>query len=804
MSTFIQDVRYAIRTLAKSPGFTTVAVLTLGLGIGANTAIFSVVNGVLLRPLPYPEPERLVHLWEVSDKGSPMSVPEANFYDWQRETRSFEGMALHAVWGAVVLTNGQAVRTRAAVVSRGFFDVIQVRPHRGRFLGVEEHRAGAAPAAVVSYNFWRTNLGGNPDLSKLTIQYSDTALPVIGVAPPGFDYPQKSSVWAAREVLQGPVNPSRNAHNYRVVGRLKPGVTVEQARAEAGAITRRIRAEFGPGKVTAVDATVIPMLDDLTAHARQALLVLMGAVGLLLFIACANVANLLLARTTSRQKELAVRLALGAGRARLARQFVTESLVLTLAGGALGVLLAVWATDAMLSMASNVLPRLEEVGLNAAVLTFALAVSVAMAVVLGLIPVLRMGRANLQEVVKEAGRSLSASGRQRLAREGLVVAQVALTLVLLIGSGLLARSFWGLLEVDLGFQTANRLTADVQLPSVDGREGDQRLASFHQQLNERIAAMPGVIAAGATQALPLTGGGANGRFLHENKQPSEIWPDYRVVTHGYFRALGIPLLSGRAFDPTDGAGSPHVAVVSRRAADALWPGASPIGRRFDWGNMDGYFDMWITIVGVVGDVRHRGPSEESSGTIYLLAQQRPSVTERMTLVVHAQGDAAALGPSLRSTVQSLWPEATVTFRTLDQVFARSLADRRFNLTLLGVFAGTALALAMLGIYGVISYTVAQRTQEIGIRMALGAAPRDVLGMVLSRGAALAALGIALGLCGAWGASRFIATLLSGVAPTDAPTYAAVTLLLAGMALAAALIPARRAARVDPMMALRYE
>jgi predicted permease len=804
MGNLLQDFRHGLRMLMRSPGFTIVAVLTLALGIGANTAIFSVVNGVLLRPLGFPEPERLVHLWELSDQGSPMSVPEANFYDWQREARSFERMALHSAIGAVVLTNGQAVRVRAAVVSKGFFDVLKLRPHLGRFLGEEDHRSGAAPAAVVSYNFWLANLGGNPDLSKLSLQYSNTSVPVIGVAAPGFDYPQKSNVWASREALRGPVNPSRSAHNYRVVARLKPGVTVQQARGEIGAITRRIRREFGAGKVTAVDAAVVPMLDDMTSNVRQGLLVLMGAVGLLLLIACANVANLLLAQATSRQKELAVRAALGAGRMRLAQQFVTESLVLTVTGGALGVLLAVWGTDAMLSMAANVLPRIDAVGLDAAVLGFSLAVSVAMAFVLGLIPVLRLGRSSLQDVVKETGRSLTSSPRQKLARDGLVVAQVALTLVLLIGSGLLARSFWRLLQVDLGFQTANRLTADLLLPSVDGKERDQRVASFHLQLNQRVAALPGIVAAGATQALPLAGGGPNGSFLHENKQPSATWPDYRVVTRGYFKALGIPMISGRGFETADGAGTPHVAVISQKAAEANWPGRNPIGQRINWGNMDGYFNDVITIVGVVADIRHRGPAEESSGTMYLLAEQRPSVTERMTLVVHTQGDPAAVAPSLRSQVQSLWPEATLTFRTFDEVYSRSLADRRFNLTLLGVFAGTALSLAVLGIYGVISYSVAQRTQEIGIRMALGAAPRDVLGMVLRHGGALAGIGVALGLAGAWGASRFIATLLTGIRPTDLLTYAGVSLLLAAIALAAAFVPARRAARVDPRVALRYE
>jgi predicted permease len=804
METLWQDLRHSLRMLAKNPGFTAVAVLTLALGIGVNTAIFSAVNGVLLRPLEFPEPERLVHVWEVSDKGTPMSVPEANFYDWKAESRSFEGMALHTVYGSVVLAQGQAVRVRGAVVSNGFFDVLKVRPFAGRLLGEEEHRSNAAPTAVVSYSFWQNQLGGNPDLSKLTLQFQNASVAVIGVAPPGFDYPQKATVWVAREVLQGPVNPSRSAHNYRVVARLKPGASAEQARLEVGAISQRIRREFGAEKVTAVDATVIPMLDDMTANVRQALLVLMGAVGILLLIACANVANLLLAQATSRQKELAVRMALGAGRMRLARQFITESLVLTLAGGALGVLLAQWSMDVMLSMASNVLPRIDSVGLDATVLGFALVVSVIMALILGLIPVLRMGSANLQDVVRESGRGLTSSGRQKMARDALVAAQVALTMVLLIGSGLLARSFWSLLQVDLGFATANRLTAELLLPSVTGTEGRQRVARFHQQLNERVAAMPGVIAAGGVQALPLVGGGPNGQFTHENQQPSSIWPDYRVVTHGYFRAMSIPLVSGRLFEQTDGAGTPHVALVSKGAASILWPGQNPVGQRINWGNMDGYFDDWITIVGIVGDIRHRGPSQESSGTIYLLAEQRPATAGRMTLVVHTQGDPTSLVSALRGEVQSLWPEATVTFRTFDEVFARSMADRRFNLTLLTVFAGTALGLAMLGIYGVVSYMVVQQTREIGIRVALGAQSCDILRLVLAEGGLMTLAGLVVGAGAAVGLTRFLSTLLFQVKATDALTFAAAAAALALVALVACYVPARRAMRVDPVIALRYE
>jgi len=624
MQTLWQDARYAVRMLAKNRSVTLVALLTLALGIGANTAIFSVVNGVLLRPLEFPQPEQLVHVKEVSEKGSTMSVPEANFLDWQRDSRSFAGMAMHAVSGAVVVANGEATRVRAAVVSRGFFDVMAVRPAAGRFLGAEEHRAGAAPVAVVSHSFWLNQLAATADLSQVRLQYDDASLPVIGVAPPGFDYPQKANVWVAREALLGPVNPNRNAHNFRVVARLKPGITVEQAQADVGAISRRIRQEFGAAKVTAVDARVIPMLGDMTSNVRDALMVLLGAVGLLLLIACANVANLLLAQATARQKELAVRLALGAGRGRLARQFITESLALTLAGGALGVLLAVWATDGMLRMGTNVLPRIDSITLDKSVLGFACGVSLLMAFALGLIPVLRLRGTNLQDVTKETSRTLTSSASQNLMRNGLVVGQVALTLVLMIGSGLLARSFWGLLHVNLGFETSSRLTADVLLPSLSGDDAERRTASFHHQLNERVAALPGVLAVGATQALPLAGGGPNGRLTFENKEGSKVWPEYRVVTHGYFKAMAIPLIGGRPFEPGDGAGSPHVALVSQKAAESLWPGQSPIGQRFNWGNMDGYVNDWITIVGVVGDIRDYGPAEAIAPTIYLLAEQRPS------------------------------------------------------------------------------------------------------------------------------------------------------------------------------------
>jgi putative ABC transport system permease protein len=588
-------------------------VLTLALGIGATTAIFSVVNGVLLRPLPYEEPGRLVALREISREGHPMNVPEQNFLDWQAGSHSFASMAFYNSFEASVAGGREAVRTTASTVSPEFFAVLRVKPFLGRLLGPEEAGKDAAPAVVVSYGFWRKYLDGDPDLSHQHLRSAGASFPIAGVTPPGFQFPAQTEVWVPRSV-EGPVNPSRSAHNWRVIARLKPEATVSSARVELGLIARRIHAEFKD--VTAVDAMVLPLADTFTARIRPALLMLAGAVGLLLLIACANVVNLMLARATAREKEFAVRGALGASRVRMVRQCVTESLVLALPAALLGSVLAWWTVDALLALGQEQIPRAGDVRVDGVVLGFSLAISVLVSVLLGLAPGWRAGRLDLQAVMSEAGRGGSGGAGPMRLRRALVVSQVALTLILLVGTGLLARSFASVVAVDLGFRKENRLGVDLQLaPARDDREA-QRLRDFSDRLEARLAALPGVLSLGGSNSPPMSFSAGNGRFQIEGRGDSgDYWPECRLASPGYFATVGIPLLRGRLFDASDTSASPQVAVISRDVAAKIFPGEDPIGRRINTANMDGD-EAWMTIVGVVGDIKDSGPESATNGTIY--------------------------------------------------------------------------------------------------------------------------------------------------------------------------------------------
>ena len=803
MAQISQDLRHSVRVLLRNPGFTIVAVLTLALGIGACTSIFTVVNGVLLRPLPYPEPDRIARLFEISDKGNRMNVPQANFDDWKQQSRNFEQLAGYSgTMEATFLGAREPVRARTCMVSESFFPVLGATAQRGRIPLPTEHRAGAGAVAVVSHDFWQNALGSSADLEKVHLRYGNLSFTVVGVMPPGFSYPPGTQIWAPMEPFNPP-NPSRSAHNWRVIGRLRPGVTPATAQAEVSAIARRIHEQYRD--VTAVDAAVVPMHTEVTARVRPALLLLLGAVGALLLIACANVTNLQLAQATARERELAVRCALGASRWRLLRQSLTENALLAGAGAVCGVLLAIWGVDAMLALSPRLLPRGEEIHVDGWVLGFAIVVSMLTGVALGLAQAMRLRGEKLQDMLREGGRTLSGAARQRVVQGGLVVAQLGLTLVLLVGAGLLARSFWQTLQVDLGFEAGSQLAVEVLRPVPDTPEQLQQLARFHGSFQERIAALPGVTASGGINYLPLSGRGSNGRFLIEGGTSSgDYWPNFRVASPGYFAAMGIPLLSGRMFDSTDGPATVHVAVISKQVAERVWPGENPLGRRINYGNMDGEFESWSTIVGVVGDVRSDGPELGANGDIYLHYLQRPKTTASFTTVIRTSGDAQALTAAVRRLAQDLDPESSVSFRTLHGYFSGAMAERQFNLALVGVFGGTALLLAVMGIYGVMAYTVAQRTQEIGIRMALGAMGGDVVRQFLREGGRLIVIGIVLGLAGATALSKYIASLLFNTAPRDPWTFAAVAAAMALVALAACFIPARRATRVDPMVALRHE
>lgn len=822
MHTLLQDIRYSLRKLVKSPGFTAVAVATLGLGVGATVAIFSVVSGVLLEPLPYPAGDRIAQLWQLNDEGREAMWSEPNFQDVREQSRSFETLAAYQGTVFTVTGVGEPARVSGAVVSGGFFATLGVEPTLGRAILPEEFRQ-ESPVAVVSHGYWQGPLGGAPDALGRTLRIDGREYTVVGILPPRLAFPAEAGVWIPRTVRAG---PSRTNHNWRAIGRLAGGVTVNQADHELGAIAARLKARHGDDTWMA-GAAVVPLHEELVGHVRPALLILLGAAGLLLLIACANVANLLLARATTRRRELAVRLALGAGRGRLVRQLLTESAVLALAAGVVGVLLAVWGVDALLAIEPGRLPRLDAVGVNWTVLAFATLVSAAAAVGIGLAAALRATRSDVREALAEGGRAEIDGGRGTV-RGSLVTAQVALTLVLLVGAGLMGRSFVRLITLDPGYRTAGAVAIDVTLPGAEGESDDplvvgapnRRGAALLDEMIGRLRTLPGVAAVGGVNSFPLIGGGSNGMFL-VLERPDEVasfedwrrvskvpgrtgYADYRVATPGYFRAMEIPLLRGRLFDERDGPASQHVAVVSESLAEAQWPGEDPLGKLVQFGNMDGDLHV-LTVVGVVGDVRDRSLEAEPAPMVYGNARQRTTMLGgRFTVVMGGKAAGTGFIPAARRIVRELSPDAPIRFRTLDEIFSASLAERRFSLMLLGVFGVTALLLAAMGIYGVISYVVAQRTREIGIRMALGARRGIVLRLMVREGLILTLAGLALGVTVAFAATRVLASQLYGTTAMDPLTVGGVAVALGTIALLASYIPARRATRVDPMVALRAE
>jgi putative ABC transport system permease protein len=827
MDTLWHDLRYGARMLWKKPGFTAAAILSLALGIGAATAIFSFVDAVLLRQLPYPQPERLVQLREISERGGQMAVAEPNFGDVRDRVRSFEAVAQYSAYTTTITGASEPVRARVGMVSGAFFRVLGVPPQAGRAFAPEETRPGGHPVAVVSQGFWQRLLSGSPNFHDRRLNIDSQNYIVIGVMPPGFDFPNHTEVWIARELF--PLNTSRTAHNWSVIARLGAGVTLEQARAEVSTLGRQLKQEYGQD-IDAVDFALIPQHEYLVRNVKSGLWLIGGAVALLLLIACANVANLLLAQVTARQKELSVRQALGASRARLTRQFVTECMLLTLGGAALGIVLSLWGVDLLTKLVGDSLPRADTISVNLRALAFTLGLALLTGIVLGLAPAWRSGSKDLQADLKGM-RDTADAATQRL-QSLFAVLQVALTMVLLISAGLLLRSFDRLLQNDPGFRPDSAVVMNLAVPDyetdpaqlqkllqiyarigkgeqVSDRElvrfeenpHEQRMRLFYQQLLERLQNLPGVTAAGGITNLPLTGSGPDGTFLIDNDPTKKGYASYRRATPGYFAALGLPLLRGRWFDATDQPGAQHVALVSQSLARKYWPDDDPLGKRIQFGNMDGDLRL-LQVVGVVGDVREQ-LDEEAQPTVYANSFQRPQPSA-FAVVVRGQAEPGALTAAMRRTLQAVSPEIPATYRTLAQVFSSSLDSRRFNLVLFGIFAVVALALAVMGIYSVLAYRVAQHTREIGIRMALGAQRRDVLQLIVVNGLSLAGIGVAIGLAGALAARKFIASLLYGISATDPLTLAGLALLLLLVALLACWIPARRATRVDPMVALRYE
>ncbi len=799
----MQDLRYGIRMLAKNFGSTMTMILTLALGIGATTAIFSVVDAILMRPLPYPEPERLVLIREVGEKGGTSNMAEPNFEDLRDRNRSFDAVALSTNSFPLAVTGGNEPGiTRIAVVSGQFFNAIGVQPTLGRVFSAEEEVFGGPVAVVISHRYWQTRLNGRADFAAAKLNVDGVGCNVVGVMPPGFDYPSQNEIWMSRN--SEPQNKSRTAHNWPVLARLRAGVTMEQARAEVSGIAGQLRAEHGKA-MDAVDFRLIPLQEYMTRNVREGLWLLLGAVSLLFLVACANVSNLLLAQFTARRREFTIRAALGAGRLRMARQLIFENLLLALPAAALGALLARGGISLLLSLEGGYLPKVNEIAVNGRVWLFACGLAALVAVLLGLLPMLQFKKPNLHDGLKEAGRGQSAGALGGRLRNGLVVAQLALTLVLLVGAGLLGRSFLKLWQTDPGFETGNALAMTLSLPSTVSKDEDERLRQFYSQLLERIKQIPGVASAGGVNVLPLTGGGANGRFLLDDNQATPGDAVYLVASGGYFDAMKIPLRRGRMFDAQDTVDSPHVAVISQSLAAKYFGASDPIGRTIQFGNMDSDKRL-LHIVGVVGDIRDGSLEADAGPTVYAYSLQRPQwwQVSRLSIVVRSSLPAADLIPALRAIVPALRPDVPLRFRTLDEVFAASLDQRRFSLTLFGVFAVVALLIAAIGIYGVVSYAVTQRTQEIGIRLALGASRRDVLGLVLRHGTKLAVFGIVIGSAGGLFLTGYLKNMLFGVAPSDPLTFAIIALLLLAIAVLACLLPARRATKTDPMIALRCE
>jgi putative ABC transport system permease protein len=800
MDTLIQDLRYGVRTLLKNRSFTSVAVLALALGIGANTAIFSVVNAVLLRPLPYQEPERIVRVEEQHESwGRAAGLTYASFLDFRDDSKSLENIAAYRPWNFNLTDEGEPEQAGGALVTASFFHALGVKPVLGRFFLPEEDQPGNNKVVILGQGLWQRRFGSDPNIIGRAIKINDESHSVIGVMPPGFQFPDRSDLWTPLAPTGG-LRANRRAHLLTVIARLKPGTSTEQSQAELDSISQQIQ-EQNPGVDPELALNVIGLQQKLVAPVRPALLVLFGAVGLVLLIACTNVASLLLARATTREKEIAIRSALGATHLRLIRQLLTESLLLALLGGLLGSVIARWSVDLMIAFSPGDIPRLDEVSIDGRVLAFTLLASLLTGVIFGIAPALESTKVDLNRSLKEGGRS-SSSPNNHL-RNLLVVSEVAFGLVLLIGAGLLINSFKRLVDVNPGFNPKNVLTMQLFLSGSKYGE-DHQQSDFLKQVLERIKTVPGVASAGLVNTLPITGG-VSTDFEIVGRPPASVEEepdaDICIIDPDYFRAMEIPLLSGRSFSERDSSDSQRVMVINQTMARRYWPDEDPIGKRVtmkDWGE-----PLTGEIVGVVGDIKSGGLHSENASMIYWPYPQFPSSFNRV--VIRTSIDPMNIVAAVKEQVWSVDKEQPMSdIKTMDQVLSASLAQRRFNMALLGGFAVVALILAAVGIYGVISYSVTQRTREIGIRMALGAERRDILRLVMARGLFLTLLGLAFGLAGAFFLTRAMESLLFGVSVHDPITFAVISLLLSGVALGACFVPARRATRVDPMVALRYE
>ena len=823
MGKLFQDVRYGVRMLVKSPGFAVVTILALALGIGANSAIFSVVNGVLLRPLPYPTADRLVFLSEWSQQVPNMSVSYPNFEDWRAQTTTMEILAAFRSNSFTLTGANEPERLSAREVSWNFFPALGVAPAAGRNFLAEEDKPGAQKTVLISHGLWQRRFGGNPSIVNQPLLMNDESYTVVGILPQGFEWQAPVDVWVPIGLRADRMNQRGNHPGIYLVGLLKPGATVDAARADMEAIVGRLRTQY-PQEVGNSSFTIQTLQNRATDGLRNALWILMAAVGFVLLIACANVANLLLARSASRSKEMAIRAAMGAGRTRIIRQLLTESTMLSVAGGVLGLLLAMWGLDALLAALPDGVPQLllTNIRLDSRVIVFTLAVSVLTGFLFGLAPAIQVSKTDLNESLKEGGRS-GAGGTRHYVRNALVVAEVAVSLLLLVGAGLLVKSFLKLKDSDIGFNPERVLTASVSLPEKRYAE-NAKIENFYSSLVRRVQAMPGVESAGLTVGLPMNGGIESGITV-EGKEEQDINNTVvavnLAVSPDYFRTMEIPLIEGRHFTDQDREGSPYVAIVDEMLAQKFFPGESALGKRLHYGGAANNNAPWMQIVGVVKHVKHYGPDETGRVEMYRpytqmpfgpppAGQQQqgppPTLPRNLAIAVRTTGDPEALTPALRAAVLEQDRDLPIAFvRTMESIVAQQIGPQKFATWLLGVFAAVALLLAALGIYGVMAYSVTQRTHEIGVRMALGADRRDVLKLIVGQGMLLTLVGVAIGLLGALFVMRLVmARLLYGVTASDPLTYGGVALLLAGVALLSCLIPARKATKVDPMVALRYE
>ena len=813
VESLLQDARYAGRQFRKAPGLSAIAALTLALGIGATTAIFSVVSGVLLKPLPYHDPDRIVQLWGLDNKGNQLHFADPTFDDVVARTRSFSAIAEYNVFSTTFVSNGEGFPARTAYVSRAFFDVFALRPAAGRFFAPEEQQLGASPSVVISYAFWQRQFGGSTSALGAKLTNGSTTARIVGVLPDGLEYPTGTEVYIPREIE--PKNTSRTAHNFSVLARLAPGVSLAQGSQELSAVLRRIKADVGDDTWT-VDGTAVPLAEQLVGKIRPMLLLIFGASAVLLLIACANVLNLLIARIAAREGEIAVRIAIGAGRARLAQQLLVESLVLALIGCVGGLALAFGGVRALAAFRPASLPRVDDISVDWRVLVFAVLISALAALSLGIIAAWRGARGDIRSALAHTQRTQGAGASHRV-RGTLVVVQLAMTMVLLAGAAVLGRSFVRLMTVDAGFRTHGVAIASLLLDRDDDKPATlARRNQFLDEALQRIANLPGVTAVGGVADLPLSGSGANGLFLVLDNATAKLdmsdlgrlFQDksrtgnavYQMASQDYFKAMGIPVVAGRTFNDGDRAGGPHVAVISASLAKQQWPGESPLGKVIEFGNMDGDLTP-MTIVGVVGDVRDRALAAPPSAIVYSFYRQRPGNGSGFSIVIATKTPGPVIA-SARQIVRQLRPDVPVRFSNVEELVSRSVAQQRFMLFLVGTFGVLSLLLAGLGVYSVISYLVAQREREMSIRVALGARAADVVRLVVGQGIVLVLIGAGVGTVGAAIATRLLKNMIYETSTTDPVGFGAVIALLSFIAIAASYVPARRASRADPMDILR--